>query len=583
MTNQLTVWASAVTKVQTLLDGDLLDMTRAGGWWTLPQPVKAGQRYQFVLDGGNPLPDPRSRYQPEGVHGPSQVYIPREPAPWDGVDLKGRVLYEMHIGTFTEQGTFTAAIDHLDDLVELGVEAVEIMPVAQIPGTRGWGYDGVDLYATQNTYGGPASFQQFIDAAHAKGLGVILDVVYNHLGPEGNYLAEFGPYFNHHHPTPWGDAVNFDGDDNGPVRQFVIDNAHQWLVEYGVDGLRLDAVHALVDTSDTHILAELSTRVAEWSHDVARPLALIAESDLNQADMVTPVGVTEAARGMTMQWDDDIHHSLHAFFTGETDGYYSDFGTAETLAKAFTKVFVHDGGWSSFREQNWGAPVDPNSTHYDAASFVSFFEDHDQVGNRAAGDRPGHNGADPNLQAAAAALYLLGPFTPMIFMGEEWAASTPFPFFSDLGPDLGPLITAGRRQEFQKMAWHGAIPDPQATMTFRSARLKWDERHDPEHARMLDWYRTLLGIRASLPPHVAHSLTATTMTVISPDAVVMRRPGVIVVANRSDAPVTVAGLVDDPAHTVARGSCDVEDSSLTLRGPGCVVQTDLGIHAQWAV
>lgn len=286
---------------------------------------------------------------------------------------------------------------------------------------------------------------------------------------------------------------------------------------------------------------------------------------------------------MTMQWDDDIHHSLHAFFTGETDGYYSDFGSAETLAKAFTSVFVHDGGWSSFREQNWGAPVDVNSASYDATSFVSFIQDHDQIGNRAVGDRLGHNGADPNLQAAAAALYLLGPFTPMIFMGEEWAASTPFPFFSDLGPDLGPLITAGRRQEFQKMAWHGAIPDPQATMTFRSARLKWNERHDPEHARMLDWYRTLLGIRASLPPHVAHSLTATTMTVISPDAVVMRRPGVIVVANRSDAPVTVAGLVDDPAHTVARGSCDVEDSSLTLRGPGCVVQTDLGIHAQWAV
>lgn len=328
MTSQLTVWAPNRTTVQTLLDGHLLDMTRDGEWWALPQPVEDGQRYQFVLDGGNPLPDPRSRYQPEGVHGPSQVYVPREPAPWDGLDLKGRVLYEMHIGTFTEQGTFTAAIDRLDDLVELGVEAVEVMPVAQIPGTRGWGYDGVDLYATQNTYGGPASFQQFIDAAHAKGLGVILDVVYNHLGPEGNYLAEFGPYFNHHHPTPWGDAVNFDGDGNEPVRQFVIDNAHQWLVEYGVDGLRLDAVHALVDGSETHILAELSTKVAEWSTQIGRPLTLIAESDLNQPDMVTPVGVTEGSRGMTMQWDDDIHHSLHAFFTGETDGYYSDFGTA---------------------------------------------------------------------------------------------------------------------------------------------------------------------------------------------------------------------------------------------------------------
>lgn len=571
MTSQLTVWAPNRTTVQTLLDGHLLDMTRDGEWWALPQPVEDGQRYQFVLDGGNPLPDPRSRYQPEGVHGPSQVYVPREPAPWDGLDLKGRVLYEVHIGTFTEQGTFTAAIDRLDDLVELGVEAVEVMPVAQIPGTRGWGYDGVDLYATQNTYGGPASFQQFIDAAHAKGLGVILDVVYNHLGPEGNYLAEFGPYFNHHHPTPWGDAVNFDGDDNEPVRQFVIDNAHQWLVEYGVDGLRLDAVHALVDGSETHILAELSTKVAEWSTQIGRPLTLIAESDLNQPDMVTPVGVTEGSRGMTMQWDDDVHHSLHAFFTGETDGYYSDFGTAETLAKAFTKVFVHDGGWSSFREQNWGAPVDPNSTHYDAASFVSFFEDHDQVGNRAAGDRPGHNGADPNIQAAAAALYLLGPFTPMIFMGEEWAASTPFPFFSDLGPDLGPMVTTGRRQEFEKMGWQGAIPDPQSHKTFESAQLNWSERNEHEHAHMLQWYRQLLDLRSSLPSQDSSSLTSTTMEVLSPDVVAMRRPGVTVIACRSNVPVTVPGLPADPSSTLVMGHQQITGTSVTMTSPGCVV------------
>ncbi|OCK15062.1 malto-oligosyltrehalose trehalohydrolase [Cutibacterium avidum] len=571
MTSQLTVWAPNRTTVQALLDGHLLDMTRDGEWWALPQPVEDGQRYQFVLDGGNPLPDPRSRYQPEGVHGPSQVYVPREPAPWDGLDLKGRVLYEMHIGTFTEQGTFTAAIDRLDDLVELGVEAVEVMPVAQIPGTRGWGYDGVDLYATQNTYGGPASFQQFIDAAHAKGLGVILDVVYNHLGPEGNYLAEFGPYFNHHHPTPWGDAVNFDGDDNEPVRQFVIDNAHQWLVEYGVDGLRLDAVHALVDRSETHILAELSTKVAEWSTQIGRPLTLIAESDLNQPDMVTPVGVTEGSRGMTMQWDDDIHHSLHAFFTGETDGYYSDFGTAETLAKAFTKVFVHDGGWSSFREQNWGAPVDPNSTHYDAASFVSFFEDHDQVGNRAAGDRPGHNGADPNIQAAAAALYLLGPFTPMIFMGEEWAASTPFPFFSDLGPDLGPMVTTGRRQEFEKMGWQGVIPDPQSVTTFKSAQLNWAERREPDHAHMLAWYQTLLDIRSSLHQRSSHDLSSTSMETPSPDAVVMRRPGVTVIASRSEVPVTVSDLPENPSSTLVMGHQKVTETWITLTCPGCVV------------
>lgn len=573
MTNQVTVWAPAPTKVQTLLDGQLLNMTRDDQWWTLPQPLRDGQRYQFVLDGGDPLPDPRSRYQPEGVHGPSQVYTPREPAPWQGIDLKGRVLYEMHIGTFTEQGTFAAAINHLDDLVELGVEAVEMMPVAQIPGTRGWGYDGVDLYATQNTYGGPAAFQQFIDAAHSKGLGVILDVVYNHLGPEGNYLANFGPYFNHH-PTPWGDAVNFDGDNNSPVRQFVIANAHQWLVDYGVDGLRLDAVHTLIDDSEPHILAELSTRVAAWSQEIARPLTLIAESDLNQPDTVTPVGVNAGARGMTMQWDDDIHHSLHAFFTGETDGYYSDFGSAATLVKAFTKVFVHDGGWSSFRNQNWGAPVDVHSTHYDAASFVSFIQDHDQVGNRAAGDRLGHNGTDPNLQAASAALYLLGPFTPMIFMGEEWAASTPFPFFSDLGPELGPLVTTGRRQEFQKMGWHSVIPDPQSIETFQSAKLDWAERHEPKHARMLDWYRALLHVRSCLPQQGTHSLETTTMEALSPDAVIMKRPGLAVVASRSNTPVTVTGLTKSPSCTLAQGTHEIAAGSVTLASPGCVVLTD---------
>ncbi|WCC80139.1 malto-oligosyltrehalose trehalohydrolase [Cutibacterium equinum] len=571
MTNQLTVWAPAATKVQTLLDRQLFDMTRDGEWWTLPQPVEDGQRYQFVLDDGDPLPDPRSRYQPEGVHGPSQVYTPHTPAPWQGMDLKGRVLYEMHIGTFTEQGTFASAIDHLDDLVELGVEAVEVMPVAQIPGTRGWGYDGVDLYATQNTYGGPAAFQRFIDAAHSKGLGVILDVVYNHLGPEGNYLASFGPYFNHDHATPWGDAVNFDGDDNKPVRQFVIDNAHQWLVEYGVDGLRLDAVHALVDDSDTHILAELSTSVAQWSQEVSRPLTLIAESDLNNADMVTPVGATQGARGMTMQWDDDIHHCLHAFFTGETHGYYCDFGSAETLVKAFTKVFVHDGGWSSFRGQNWGAPVDVHSSHYDAASFISFIQDHDQVGNRATGDRLGHNGADPHLQAAAAALYLLGPFTPMIFMGEEWAASTPFPFFSDLGLELGPTVTTGRRQEFAKMGWQGEFPDPQSRDTFESAKLNWAERSEHDHADMLDWYQRLLDIRSSLPGLKDTSLTSTTMEVLSPDAVVMRRPGVTVITNRGDDPVTVSDLPSNPSSTLVRGHQEIMGDSVTLTCPGCVV------------
>lgn len=573
---QISVWAPKPSRVDVILDGERIPLTHDADWWVLDRRVHPGQRYAFSLDGGDPLPDPRSLLQPEGVHGPSEVLDPMASPrpPWTGMDLRGTVLYELHVGAFTSEGTFDAAIEHLDSLVGLGAEAVEVMPVAQTPGSRNWGYDGVDLFATNASYGGPAAFLRFIDAAHERGLGVVLDVVYNHLGPEGNYLAQFGPYFNPAHETPWGEAVNLDGEHARPVRDFLLANARQWLVDFGMDGLRLDAVHALADDSPEHFLAELSRNAALWSEETGRPLTLIAESDVNQPATVSPMGSVPGARGMGMQWADDVHHALHAFFTGETQGYYVDFGSAQTLAKALTRAFVHDGGWSTFREKPWGAPVDPRSELYDGHSFVVFIQDHDQVGNRAIGDRVNH-GADDGLQAAAAALYLLGPFTPMLFMGEEWAASTPFPYFCDMGPDLAPLVTRGRREEFADTGWVGDIPDPEDPETFDSAKLRWDERDDDGHARMLAWYRRLLALRAENPELRSPDLSLVEVTCPDDDTVVLVRGGLAVIATRAAGTVEVDVALKTASHGMtalaAWGEVAVTDTRVSLEGPGVVV------------
>ena len=535
---QPAVWAPHAERVATVIDLAHLPMapddTRAG-WWVLPELVVPGTLYKFSLDGGDPLPDPRSRFQPEGPHGPSMMVDPelfeREQV-WEGRDLRGAVLYEMHVGTFTAEGTFDAAIERLGHLVDLGVDAVEVMPVADFAGVRGWGYDGVGLFSVHRAYGGPEGFVRFIDAAHARGLGVILDVVHNHLGPEGNYLAQFGPYFTDTHETPWGPAVNLDAPGSDEVRSFLLDSARQWLVDYRLDGLRLDAVHALADDSDKHFLVELAESVAHWELEVSRPLMLIAESDLNQPSMVSPIGSVPEAKGMDAQWADDIHHALHSFFTNETQGYYVDFGPVEVLQKALDGVFVHDGDTSTFRGEPWGQKVDQTSEDYDAHSFVAFLQDHDQVGNRASGDRI-HETITPSQHAAAAALYLLSPYTPMLFMGEEWAASTPFPFFSDLGPELGPMVTAGRKREFSRMGWDQQVPDPQSPDTMRDAVLRWDERSEHEHARMLDWYRQLIRIRHEYPDIMNPRLSETTLDVDDDDTISMRRGRVVVAATRA--------------------------------------------------
>ena len=485
------------------------------GWWAAAVHLSAGDRYAFSIDGGDPRPDPRSAYQPDGVHGASECTDPEafhwSDGGWPGVDARDAVVYEMHVGTFTDGGTLDSAISRLDHLVELGVDLVEVMPLAAFGGAHGWGYDGVALYAVHAAYGGPDAFKRFVDAAHVRGLGVCLDVVHNHLGPSGNYLSEFGPYFTDRHETPWGQAINLDDEGSAEVRAFIIDNVVRWFDEFRVDALRLDAVHALVDDSDTHLLAAMATRVEALSAELARPLSLIAESDRNDPVTVTPV--PEGGLGMTAQWADDVHHAVRSMLTGETHGWFVDFAGPEAVAKVMTDVFLHDGAHSSFRGEDWGAKV-PRGV--DPRRFVAFGTSHDQVGNRALGDRPSAILA-PGELAALSALVLCSPFTPMIFMGEEWGATTPFRFFTDHEePELATAIREGRAREFDEASrdaiygHHVEVPDPQDRATFESSRLDWSEAgDDPVRAALLRWHRRLIGLRKSDPALLERSLDAT--------------------------------------------------------------------------
>ncbi|WP_282943752.1 malto-oligosyltrehalose trehalohydrolase [Cellulomonas endometrii] len=490
------------------------------GWWVPERDLPHGTDYAFVLDGGDPRPDPRGPWQPQGVHGASRVFDASRhdwaDGGWAGRDVRGAVVYELHVGTFTPEGTLDAAAERLDHLAALGVDVVELLPLAPFNGTHGWGYDGVSLYGVHEPYGGPAALQRFVDAAHGAGLGVCLDVVHNHLGPSGNYLGEFGPYFTDAHQTPWGAAINLDGDGAEHVRRWIVDSALRWLRDFHVDALRLDAVHALVDDSPRHVLAQLADEVAELAAQVGRPLSLIAEVDLNDPTSVTPT--SEGGWGMTAQWADDVHHALHALLTGERHGYYVDFGSPATLRKAMTGVFVHDGGYSTFRGEDWGRPVPPE---VDGHRFVVFGSDHDQVGNRALGDRPSAALDDGGL-AATAALVLLSPFTPMLFMGEEWGARTPWMYVTDHPePELAQAVREGRAREFGGHGWaemYGEdeatfhVPDPQDPATFTASRLDWTEPELPGHARMLEWYRTLTSLRREVPDLASGDRRATDLT-----------------------------------------------------------------------
>ncbi|MGN6242928.1 MAG: malto-oligosyltrehalose trehalohydrolase [Motilibacteraceae bacterium] len=496
------VWAPTAERVELVLNegrepGDRRAMERAGEHWTLEAPDAVhGTDYAYSVDGGDPTPDPRSRWQPYGVHGSSRVYDHQgyvwSDQRWRGVPLSGAVLYELHVGTFTAEGTLDAAVSRLDHLVELGVDAVEVMPLAAFPGRHGWGYDGVHLWAVHEPYGGPDAFKRFVDACHARGLGVVLDVVYNHLGPSGNYLSRFGPYFTGLHSTPWGDAVNLDDAGSDEVRRWIVENALSWLRDFHVDGLRLDAVHALVDDRALHVLEELSAEVDALAGHENRPLFLVAESDLNDPRMVTP---REAGGlGVHAQWCDDVHHALHSALTGETQGYYADFGSLGAVAKVLQGAFFHDGSWSSFRGRHHGRPVDRARTA--GWRFVTYLQDHDQVGNRAVGDRISAS-LSPGLLRIGAALVLTAPFTPMLFMGEEWGASTPWQYFTDhQEPELAEAVRQGRRREFASHGWAAEdVPDPQDPATRDRSVLRWNEAEQVPHAGLLTWYRDLIALR----------------------------------------------------------------------------------------
>ncbi|TVP45609.1 MAG: malto-oligosyltrehalose trehalohydrolase [Gemmatimonadales bacterium] len=494
------VWAPIPDSV-SLVHGDTTTaMEReAGGWWQAwvewPDPSEG---YGFLVDGEGPFPDPRARWQPRGVHGLSRVADP-DGFEWRHPDfrappLASAVIHELHVGTFTPEGTFDAAASRLDHLVDLGVTHVELMPVAQFPGARGWGYDGVHLYAVHDAYGGPDGLRRFVDACHGAGLAVLLDVVYNHLGPEGNYLGRFGPYFTDAYRTPWGEAINLDGPGSDEVRRFLVENACMWLEEYRIDGLRLDAVHAFFDRSATHFLEELSESVRRLGRRLARPLVLIAESDLNDPRVVTPVEA--GGLGMDAQWSDDFHHALHALLTGEQDGYYADFGALADVVTALERGFVHAGDYSKHRERRHGRAF----RELRPSRLLGYLQNHDQVGNRARGDRI-TSLASPGRVRIGAALVLLGPFVPLLFQGEAWGATAPFLYFTDLtDPELGKAVSEGRRGEFGAFGWAPEdVPDPQDPSSFRRSVLDWDEPGSPPHADLLAWYRRLVALRRNHP------------------------------------------------------------------------------------
>ncbi|MEU3832250.1 malto-oligosyltrehalose trehalohydrolase [Streptomyces microflavus] len=512
------------------------------GWWSAEAEAADGERYGFRVDDGPLLPDPRSRRQPDGPDGPSAVvdqgaYAWREG--WAGRRLNRAVLYELHVGTYTPEGTFDAAAARLGHLAELGVTHVSLMPVCPFPGTNGWGYEGVSLWAVHEPYGGPEGLKRFVDTAHGLGLGVILDVVHNHLGPSGNYLPAFGPYFTDTHHTPWGAAVNLDAPGSDEVRAFLLGSALAWLRDYRLDGLRLDAVHALADTRALTFLEELSTAVDALAVELGRPLGLIAESDLCDPRTTTPRQA--GGLGLHAQWNDDFHHALHTALTGESQGYYADFARAPlaALAKTVTSAFFHNGTWSSFRGRSHGRPVDV--TRSPAHRFVGYAQTHDQIGNRALGDRLAAS-LSPGLQACAAALVLTGPFTPMLFMGEEWGARTPWQFFTDhTDPELAEAVRNGRRREFGAHGWaEEEIPDPQDPATRDRSCLDWSEPEREPHARLLDWYRRLIALRRTLPDLHDPDL-ASVKTAFDEDArwIAYRRGDLRIAVNLADEPAAI--------------------------------------------
>ncbi|MBB4931561.1 maltooligosyltrehalose trehalohydrolase [Lipingzhangella halophila] len=571
---RFSVWAPGRRRVRLRIhDGDRDMEPGAGGWWYIDVPdAPHGTDYAYLLDEDPVwLPDPRSRWQPDGVHGASRVYdhaaFSWTDSHWTGRALPGSVLYELHVGTFTPEGTFDAAADRLDHLVDLGVDLVELLPVNAFDGVRGWGYDGVLWGAVHEPYGGPDGLKRLVDACHGRGLGVVLDAVYNHLGPSGAYLPRYGPYITGE--NTWGPSVNLDGPGSDEVRAYVIDNAVEWLRDYHLDGLRLDAVHALRDTRAVHLLTELSEEVDALAAGLRRPLSLIAESDRNDARTVTP----REAGGyhMTAQWSDDLHHALHVALTGERQGYYADFGPPDALPRTLRRVFLHDGGYSAFRGRAHGAPVDRRTIP--GSRFLGYLQNHDQVGNRARGDRISAT-VSPDAQVCGAALVLCSPYTPMLFMGEEWAASTPWQFFASFAdPELAEGVRQGRRREFAEHGWDTdantaaeAVPDPLDPATRDRSVLRWHERYRSPHREVLEAYRSLIALRRARPELADPRLHRFRVDAADDGRVlVLHRGALRVVCNLR--PLPAAAVLDRPAGAVLLASKEVSTGGTVVELP----------------
>jgi len=494
------VWAPLAAQVTLRLTSSATSRTRDlamlrsdDGYFSIHTEAHAGDTYFYIAGHGRPLPDPVSRLLPHGVHGPTEVVDPIRFAwtdrSWRGLRLSDYIIYELHTGTFTPQGTFAAAIEKLPYLKRLGITVIELMPVAAFPGTRNWGYDGVSPYAVQSSYGGPEGLRAFIDSAHGLGLAVILDVVYNHLGNEGNYLRHFGPYFTDRHKTPWGEAINYDQECCQPVRDYVVQNALYWIREFHLDGLRLDAVQTIVDDSPTHILAEIGEEVGKLAGSLRREVCVIAETDQNDEKIVR--ARTRGGYGLDALWSDDFHHAVHAFFTGERQGYYQDFGEPQQIVQALNEGFVFQGQPARY----WnGHPRGTPAGNIPAPAHVICLQNHDQVGNRPLGERL-TTLVPRGARMAAAALLLLSPHTPLLFMGEEYDEHNPFLFFTDYSdPELRWAVSQGRRDEFRDFGHATTIgPDPQSPATFGRSKLNWQEA--TAENRMLAWYRSLLELR----------------------------------------------------------------------------------------
>ena len=544
-----------------------MDTEQKGYFVTFVNGLKSGARYFYLLNTSQQRPDPVSRSQPEGVHGPSEVINPDEfkwqDQEWKGIPLREMIIYEIHTGTFTHEGTFEAIIHSLEYLKnELGVTTIELMPIGQFPGERNWGYDGTYLYAPQNSYGGPIGLKTFINACHRKGLAVILDVVYNHVGPEGNYLGDYGPYFTDRYKTPWGPAINFDGPESDEIRRFIIDNALYWVTEYHVDGLRIDAIHGIFDFSAQHILFDIREAVHQQAKKLDRQIVVIAESDLNDVRVINPPN--RGGYGLDAQWNDDFHHCLHTLLTKERSGYYQDFDDIQQLVKALQEGFVYSGQYSSFRKRRHGS----SSKHLPPTKFVIFSQNHDQVGNRLKGERLSTLVSFEALKLAAG-IVLLSPNVPLLFMGEEYGEQTPFQYFvNHSGQELGEAVRIGRKEEFAALGWTDQLPDPQDEATFLSSKIHLDCCKNGRHKILLDFYKVLIRFRKEFQSLSHLSKTGMEVKVLGKSHAIFikreyHRDRVICFFNFNDEGIEIEPLIDKgPWQRV------LDSSSSEWGGPG---------------